>query len=153
MGLLSNLGARAFASGPSTPRTAFGHYEIDVTDFGQARCVVDVGDLDGSGEAPGIQLELEHVGGHLATAFSARESELLARALLMSAAEVEPHERLKQRVAKWRQSLHPVAEPVQQRFERPPTETVELTHDEIRAILKTKSPGLKSLREKLELPY
>lgn len=78
-------------------------WTIDADDFGLAPTKVICGDLDGSGEAPGVQLEFEHVGcpQGAAVAYSAREAELVSRALSEAASRIKPSERLRQRHRKW----------------------------------------------------
>lgn len=78
-------------------------WTIDIDEFGYAEARVHLGDIDGSGETPGVQLEIEHdyTDGPKAIALSAREAELLGRALLQAGKGIRPHERLRARRRKW----------------------------------------------------
>jgi hypothetical protein len=78
-------------------------WKVDVDEFGYADCEVVTGDIDGSGETPGIQLEIQHdyTDGPRAIALSAREAELIGRALQQAAATIKPSERLRARRRKW----------------------------------------------------
>lgn len=70
---------------------------IDVSDLGEGHVHVKVGDMDGSGDAPGVQIELDHpfLSEAAAMAMTAREAEALGRALLRAADSIPPSERLR----------------------------------------------------------
>lgn len=82
-------------------------WKVDADDFGLAPTKIKCGDLDGSGEAPGVQLEFEHEGcpGGAAVAYSAREAELVGHALIQAASKIAPSDRLRQRHRKWRREI------------------------------------------------
>lgn len=159
MGLFDRLfieGARAGAR-DSGGSTRHGRYEVDVDTFGAARFVVAVGDIDGSGELPGVQMEIEHqfTDGPRAIAFSSREADLAARALLMASAEIQPHEALRARRRKWNRSLdgdtrtdQPSREP-----DYDWVENVKLSKEEVQAIMRSTDPALAALRQRLEIPF
>lgn len=96
----NQLTQRELLHGPVRSRT----WDIEVQDFGYAPTKVTMGDLDGSGEAPGVQLEFEHIGcpGGAGIAMSGGEAELVARALVQAASHIKPHERLRVRRRRWR---------------------------------------------------
>lgn len=112
MGVISQLVAgalREYRGGKTRPFPRFRRrWDIKIDDYGEARCRVLHGDLDGSGEAPGVQLEIEHTfiqPGHAGLAMSAREAELLAKALERAASQIKPSERLRARRRKWSESV------------------------------------------------
>lgn len=139
-------------------------WTVDVDDFGFADFVVTTGDIDGSGETPGVQMEFEHeyMPGRAALAMSAREAELASRALAQAAAEIAPHQRLLTRRSKWRREEleEPSAQP---NVPAPPTDKIELTVEEADFLLgqlkkaRVASPEAKRIRdaliEKLEVPF
>jgi hypothetical protein len=82
--------------------TGTNEFTVDVRDIGPATAKVRLGDADGSGELPCVQLEFQHPfvpGGAAAIAFSAREAEAVAQALVIGATRIQPHERLALRIA------------------------------------------------------
>lgn len=130
-------------------------WEIEVDDYGFADVRVRTGDLDGSGEAPGVQLEFEHVmtRGPVALALSAREAELVSKALAQGAALILPHMRLKASRAKFKRG----------RVKQPPpsrpgvAETIELSTEEALALIElVKRHGgteLEGVLAQLEVPF
>lgn len=130
-------------------------WEIEVDDYGFADVKVRTGDIDGSGEAPGVQLEFEHImtRGPVALAMSAREAELLAKALDQGAKLILPHMRLRASRSKFRRSgikqPHPPKPGV--------AETVELSVEEalglIELIKKHGGDELEGVLAQLEVPY
>lgn len=99
-------------------------WEIEVADFGLAITKVVCGDMDGSGEAPGVQLEFEHEGcpGGAALAMGGHEAELVARALTQAASKIKPSDRVRARRRRWQRSVETSEQPA-----RPPAvETIEL---------------------------
>jgi hypothetical protein len=99
---------------------------VEVDDYGFADVKVRTGDLDGSGEAPGVQLEIEHSGGAIALAMSAREAELLAKALWQGAKQILPHMRL--RATRRKLTHERLRQPSPSRG--PVAETIELSVEE-----------------------
>lgn len=71
---------------------------VPINDFGDAKITIEVGDVDGSGEAPGVNLVFEHdfIGNGIASvALSAREAEAVGQKLLTAASKISPSERLR----------------------------------------------------------
>lgn len=103
-------------------------WTIDAKDFGFAPTTVFCGDLDGSGEAPGVQLEFEHEGcpSGAAIAYSGDEAELVARALVQAASGIKPHERLRVRTRRWFREVE-----VQPKQAPPAAETIALSTPEV----------------------
>lgn len=136
-------------------------WRIDIDDFGFADFEITTGDIDGSGETPGVQMEFEHeyMSGRAALAMSAREAELASRALAQAAASIVPHQRLLTRRSKWRREEleEPSAQP---NVPPPPTDKIDLTVEEadwltdtLRAMPDQDNPEVKSLLAKLEVPF
>ena len=90
MGLFSQLvaGALRERSAVTLRRRT---WNVEVEDFGDALVRVDVGDLDGSGDAPGINVAICHEFDEAAVALSIRESRQLRRALELAEREIPPH--------------------------------------------------------------
>jgi hypothetical protein len=128
-------------------------WTIDVDDYGFADVKVRTGDLDGSGEAPGVQLEIEHTGRAIALAMSAREAELVARALLRGASLILPHMRLRATRRKWSHEV--ISQPPPTRD--PVAETIEVTPEEADLLLAlVKEHGgeeLEGVLAQLEVPF
>lgn len=138
------------------------NFRIDVADYGFADCVVKAGDLDGSGEAPGVQLEFQHsfMDQLAALAMSPREAVLLGRALIQAAQFVEPFFKKKPSQSKWTRWFSNPDEDGPKRSLQPGprrTENLELHQEElaplITAIDKSNDPRLARIRNLLELPY
>lgn len=105
MSILGGIVAGAIREhGRKTIRRQQQRWEIGVDEFGPVDVSVELGDIDGSGEAPGVQLEFRHDFGGGAFAMSGREAELLGRALIQAGGEIAPHERLKASRVKWRRT-------------------------------------------------
>lgn len=71
---------------------------LPIKGYGKAEVVITVGDMDGSGDAPGVQLEIAHAlieGGSASVAFSGQEAEAVAAALHAAAQKIPPSERLR----------------------------------------------------------
>lgn len=83
------------ASGPK----GFQSVTYTVGDYGKAKVRITVGDMDGSGEAPGVQLEIEHYlagpSNPVAVALSGREAEDVAHLLHRAANSISPSDRLR----------------------------------------------------------
>lgn len=106
MGLFSQLVVGALREGFKDVHThGSNRIDIKIDDIGRGEVTVRVGDMDGSGECPGVQLEFEHEfsGGRKAIALSAREAELVSRALVCGATQLRPSDRLRTRRRKWQQ--------------------------------------------------
>lgn len=104
-------GSQIFGTLPDgTPRRRI--WTVDIDDFGYADFKVWMGDLDGSGEAPGVQIEFEHVGcpGGAALSLSGREAKLVSRAIEQASDHIKPHENLRIRKRKWERKIE-VAQP------------------------------------------
>lgn len=159
MGLLANLFFRAGgAAAPEATRTRRpARWRVEIDDYGFADLEITAADLNGSGEAPGVQLEFEHEGsaGRQAIAFSARESELVSRALHQAAQTILPHERLRARKQKWERKVLPVDEAPTQVNLQPTAATVDVTPEEavILSKLIAHVPGLERIRDLLEIPF
>lgn len=100
MGLLDRLIIAAGWEKQRTPqlpdRSPATHYLV--SDFGEADVTIRVGDMDGSGDAPGVELSLSHDvdGPHAAAiALSAQEAEVVGQLLIRAAAKIPPSERLR----------------------------------------------------------
>jgi hypothetical protein len=76
-------------------------FEINIGDMGDALVRVYVGDIDGSGESLGVQLDFEHEFGKGAVAFGAGEAEIVGKALLAAAATIPPSARLRTKAQRW----------------------------------------------------
>ena len=103
---MARRGNQLFGTLPDgTPRRRV--WEVKIDDFGYADLKVWMGDIDGSGEAPGVQIEFEHVGcpGGAAISLSGREAKLAARAINQAADHIKPHENLRVRKRKWERSV------------------------------------------------
>lgn len=131
-------------------------WRIDVDEFGVAILEVVAADLNGSGEAPGVQLEFEHQGsgGRQAVALSAREAELTSKALAQAAGTIRPHERLRQKHQKWARTVDPVEAPTQVNLQ-PAAHLIDLTPEEATILAKRVIgvPGLERIEEMLEIPF
>jgi hypothetical protein len=158
MGLLANLFFRAGgAAAPEATRTRRpAQWRVEIDDYGFADLEITAADLNGSGEAPGVQLEFEHEGsaGRQAIAFSAREAELVGRALHQAAQTIQPHERLRARKQKWERKVLPDEAPTQVNLQ-PKAETIDITPEEsvILSKLIANVPGLERIAEKLDIPF
>lgn len=128
-------------------------WTIDVDDYGFADVKVRTGDLDGSGEAPGVQLEIEHTGRAIALAMSAREAELVGRALLQGAKLILPHMRLRATRRRWQHER--ITQPAPPRD--PVAESIEVSPDEADALVcLIKEHGdevLEGVLSRLEVPF
>lgn len=129
-------------------------WEIEVDDYGFADVRVRTGDIDGSGEAPGVQLEFEHImtRGPVALAMSAREAELLAKALDQGAKLILPHMRLRASRSKFKRKTeqpHPPKPGV--------AETIELSVEEVLGLIdlikKHGGDELEGVLAQLEVPF
>lgn len=103
--MLTNILLRALGERrQSKPRSRANRIVIACDDYGPAKVHVVFGDADGSGEAPCVQLEIHHEfipGGCAAIAMTARESNLVERALATQRMKLKPHEGLRARKRKW----------------------------------------------------
>lgn len=130
-------------------------WEIEVDDYGFADVRVRTGDLDGSGEAPGVQLEFEHVmtRGPVALALSAREAELLAKALDQGAKLILPHMRLRVTRSKFKRSRIAQPRPLASGV----AETIELSTEEAEELIvlikKHGGENLEGVLAQLEVPF
>lgn len=130
-------------------------WEVEVDDYGFADVKVRTGDLDGSGEAPGVQLEFEHemTRGPVALALSAREAELLAKALAQGAKLILPHMRLRASRSKFKRSRIKQPRPLKPGV----AETIELSTEEAEGLIALiKRHGDKELEgvlAQLEVPF
>jgi hypothetical protein len=73
-------------------------WKVDVKDYGTVDMRVTVGDADGSGEAPAVQIEFEHEFGKGAVAMSSREVDALINVLRRGSTMIRPLERRKPRI-------------------------------------------------------
>lgn len=159
MGWLRRLTSEAVVEAERAPRAKEARFRwtVDADDFGFCEVVIENGDMDGSGEAPGVQFQFQHefTDGPVAAAFSAREAELIGRALTQAAACIRPSERLRQRTSKWRREQvgDPSAQPAPPKV---PT-VLKLTDEEAQALafaLKgNRDSRLRDLRDQIEVPF
>lgn len=139
-------------------------WSVDVEDYGLALTKIKTLDIDGSGEAPGVTMEFEHVGcpEGAAIAFSAREAELISRAFAQAAAAIKPSMRLRAHRARWRREL--VTDQSQQPTqELKPVELIALGGDDqadaLLAVLKglpnsdPRKDLLRDVIKQLEIPF
>lgn len=160
MGWFSRLLIEAAREGPPAPSgRGKSRIKVELEDFGLCLVKVEAGDLDGSGEMMGVQLAYRHDFDNGAFAMSAREAELVSRALHDVAEQVTPHERFKARASRWQREYIDETLPVQtgggKQKKRP--EHLELSPAEAEALLraakKANDPLLEDVINQLEVPF
>jgi hypothetical protein len=83
----------------SRPKRSSAHFTVPVNDYGKAEVELILGDVDGTGESPGVELVIRHPliedPNGASVALSGREAEELGAALLNVASRISPSDRLR----------------------------------------------------------
>lgn len=97
----ANAAGRSTKAGWQIIRSRFDRkiWRLKIKDYGEAEFRVRLGDADGSGEAPCVQIEFEHEfsGGPKAVALSGREVDALRKVLELASKRISPYERARAR--------------------------------------------------------